>query len=306
MKTRCFYIRLLLTFLLFSCVESPFEPNSNFDNDIILFYTREINSFFSSIYTIDLNGNNLNFITKGNVSYPIWYHGKNKIIYLDHGNLDLVFKDFLISSDQDCRIHINYNMIFPRFSRSLNCIVFSHRQGGISQIAEMDLATLLVRNIGSSPNHRINPVCSAVDNWIYYSEKKDSSYDIYRIKEDGSDLELMLSDPIYNFNTFSVSADGSLLVSPKYFVSMDQTEYDSYLVVFDIASKSVLYEIPFVGNGVALYSSLTYNNEYILFVNGIPNNFAIPRNIFRMRIDGKSLKQITFFENQLAVRPLAW
>ena len=103
-----------------------------------------------------------------------------------------------------------------------------------------------------------------------------------------------------------MSANGEFLVTPKYLQSSDKTEYESYINIYDIKNRTVLHEIPFVKKGIALYSSLTYDNKYVLFVNGYPDNYSLPRNVFRVTIDGKDLNQITFFENQLAIRPLTW
>ncbi len=301
-----YFITMLLTALLFSCDKSPSEPEPDVENETILFYALEPESPFSSIYTIGLDGSDLTLIDRGMCSYPVWYNDKNTILYLNHGNYQLVFKDLKHQYAQDSIVHLNDNILFLRYARSFNSIVFSHWQAGISQIARMDLETFNVMTVDSSTNDRKNPVCNRVDNWIYFSQYNGSSYGICRIYYDGSNFETILCDSSYDFTTFSVSADGNLLVSPRYRIRPEQSTYESYIVVFDLKSRSVLYEIPFEGTGVALYSSLTFDDKYILFVNGIPDNYTTPRNIFRMEIDGSNLEQITFFENRLAVRPLTW
>lgn len=299
---------LLIGITIISCDKIPTDPDPDpiVNNETVLFYTREMDSSSSSIYTMDLDGKNLRLKTRGTCSYPVWYNEKSSILYFDHGDYALIIQDLEDPFAIDSLIHIHKNMIFPRYSKILNSLIFSHRDYGISQIAKLDLKTFAVTNIDTSGTEKVNPVCSLVDDWIYFSEFNGTSYDIYRMKDNGTNRETILTDPNFNYNVFSVSADGTLLVTPKYLQSADNTEYESYLVVYDLKNKSILHEIPFVEKGIALYASLTFDNKYILFVNGYPNNFNKSRNIFRINIDGTNLEQITFFENQLAIRPLSW
>jgi Tol biopolymer transport system component len=305
-KQLCIFI--LVGLILVSCDKGPTDPGPEpvIDNDLILFYTRDMNSSLSSIYSADLEGDHLTLRAKGPCSYPLWYNDKQSILYLNHESLDLVTQNLENPYALDSLLHVKKNMIFPRYSKALDCLVFSHRDNGVSQIAQLDLKTLSINNIGVALKDRVNPVCSQIDNWIYYAEHNGTSYDIYRMKNDGLNPEIILADPHFNYNTFSVSANGDLLVTPKYLQSTDKTEYESYIVVYDLKNRFVLHEIPFAGKGIALYSSFTYDNKYIFFINGYPYDFSQPRNIFRVDIDGKNMDQITFFENQLAIRPLAW
>ncbi|MBD3373606.1 hypothetical protein GF406_01100 [candidate division KSB1 bacterium] len=62
MKSFVRHIVLVLIMLFISCAENPAEPEPEIKNETILFYTREMNSRFSSIYTVDLDGSNLSLI----------------------------------------------------------------------------------------------------------------------------------------------------------------------------------------------------------------------------------------------------
>jgi Tol biopolymer transport system component len=306
MKSFVRHIVLVLIMLFISCAENPAEPEPEIKNETILFYTREMNSRFSSIYTVDLDGSNLSLIARDMCSYPIWFNDKNWILYLNHKNYELVFKDLSQPYAPDSVVQIHNNILFPHYSRLSQSIVFSHRPDRTSQIAKMDLNTFTVTHIDSSTYDRINPVCSQVDNWIYFSQYTGLSYDICRMYDDGSNFEPVLCDSVYEYKTFSVSADGELLVTPKYRICSNDNEYESYIVVFDLTTRSTCHEIPFTGEGIALYASVTRDKKYLLFVNGVPDKYLIPRNIYKIKIGGSDLTQITFFQDQLAIRPLAW
>ena len=88
-----------------------------------------------------------------------------------------------------------------------------------------------------SPYDERNPVTSNNDDWIYFSTNIGGTFDIYKMQKNGENYQEILTDDQKNFNTFSVSYDGKLLVSPRY------ADHEGDIIVYDLITKSIVHEI---------------------------------------------------------------
>lgn len=270
-------------------------------NKEVLFYKTDMLTNQTNIFLMDFDGNDIRQLTNGNNAYPVWYQNKSKILYLDTNNHNLMSRENKNNNSNDLILtHYNENMILIYYSRVLNKLLYSYYQGGLSRIGAMDLATYSVETVTKMPYDERSPVTSAFDDKIYFLTKRDNTSDIYRMQIDGSGYEPILTDDNYNFSNFSVSADGHFIVTPKY------NDSSSYIIVYNILSSKVEQQIDVSQHGIPLYPSLTYDNQYIFFVFGIPNDYTTPRNIYRVCVDGSNLTQLTFFTSASASRPLTW
>lgn len=271
-------------------------------NPQILFYSFPINSSMREIYAIDIDGQNLTLIAGGRSCYPIWFDGKSKIIYQNLDNYSLMLKNLANPLARDSLITpYNENIMFLRYSTVLDCFFFSYYdQNGLSRIGKMDTQTFTIQPINDPVYDERYPVPGSVDDWIYFSTNPSGTFNIYRMKSDGAQSQFVLGDSFYNYNTFSLSADGKFLVTPKY------NDQQSYIVLYNLERKGIKLELDLSNYGTALYTSLTSDNKYILFVFGKPNDYTVSRNLFRINSDGTNLTQLTFFRQTICGRPLHW
>lgn len=294
-----YFVIIIFTFIACKKQLTSHDDTSIQENYTILFYGVPIDTDIKQIFTTDIDGGNPELI----VDYgqlPVWYDNKLKILYMDKRYYQIKLKVLQDTTSTDSILMTyNENLDFMRYSKSLNCLLFQFKKEGRYRIAKIDLNTLILQDISVPPYDEIYPNTSEFDDWIYFSTKLNDTWDIYRMKIDRSHYQPILQDPNYNYNTFSVIADGNYIVSPKY------NNGESYIVIYDIQSQKeeVIYKSNY---DKALYTTFTRDNQYILFLIGIPYNYTTPRNIYRINKDGSNLKQLTYFENTLADRPLTW
>ncbi|RJP61568.1 MAG: hypothetical protein C4543_03165 [Ignavibacteriales bacterium] len=302
-------ISILFLLLLLGCSDSVTDIEDNLKNEIVLFYGYEMDSEIISIYTMNTDGSNLKTIYTGSRSYPTWFEYEKSIITISRPNYSGGVYDYNLEKLEivDNQIvstivksNIDKNVLFLRYSQRHNSIFCSYYEDAISKIGCFDLSTNSLFEVSSTNYDQRNPVFSNVDDWIYFSTRIDETYDIYRMKKDGSQYQPVLIDPVYDLTTFSVSYDGSLLVTSRY------NSVNSYLTVYDIQNSEIVIDIDVSRFGMALYPNFTKDNNKILFVNGTPNNYNVARNIHIVDVDGKNHSQLTYFQNQIINRPLSW
>jgi hypothetical protein len=271
-------------------------------NPQILFYSFPINSATREIYTIDIDGQNLSLIAGGRSCYPIWFDGKSKIVYQDLDSYSLMMKNLANTLARDSLITpYDENIMFLRYSTALNCFFFSYYdQHGLSRIGKMDTQIFTLQPINDPIYDERYPVPSPIDDWIYFSTNPSGTFNIYRMKSNGSQHQFVLGDSLYNYHTFSLSSDGKFLVTPMY------NDQQSYIVLYNLERNIIKLELDLSNYGTALYTSLTSDYKYILFVFGKPNDYTISRNLFRINSDGTNLTQLTFFRQTICGRPLHW
>ncbi len=121
-----------------------------------------------------------------------------------------------------------------------------------------------------------------------------------KVSKDGTSLEVVLQDNEYELSTFDISKNSEFLVVSRY------NQSKSYLTVYELKTKSILYNIDVTNLGRGLYPSFISDSKKILFVNGIPYDYSTPRNIYIVDINGNNLTQLTFADDYLYFRPLNW
>ena len=277
--------------------------NTDSYNAEILFYGVSMLSNDANLFIVDFNGNEIKQITQGNCRYPVWFNNKQSVLYLDVSNHYLMLKPLNSNNTADEFLtKYDKNIIFLRYSKQLNSLLYCYLENNQSHLGVMDLNNFEALDIGRHEYDERNPVTNNVDDWIYFLTKRGDTFDIYRTKMDGESYEPVLVDNNFDFGNFSISADGQYLVTPK------SNAQKATVVIYNIATKQIEEEINVNCHepGEPLYTSLSYDNQFIFFVVGVPNVYSIPRNIYRMKIDGSNLTQLTSYDNLVASRPLAW
>lgn len=304
------YLIVFFVILSFSSCSNIITDSQNSTNeDLVLFYVIDNDSDSISVYTILSDGSQQKLIEKGERRYPAWYEYPSKIItikrFMDSEHSRYQYDlDLLSLSDDDLLFQTLEadveNISFLKYSQTLNSILYSFSDYGISRIGRINLQSKNITKYNTRQYDERNPVCSEVDDWIYFSTKRDTTFDIYKMKKDGSEYQPVIIDQVFDLTTFSVSTDGELLVASRY------NDQYSYLTVYNLDNNEIIQNIDASEFSMALYPSFTKDNKRILFNNGIPYDYSTTRNIHIMNIDGSNYKQLTFFENFLTARPLAW
>jgi Tol biopolymer transport system component len=253
------------------------------DNSII-YYDEE-----SNIYLQTDNSDQSSVILNG--FYPFWMNSKSQIAYHSPDNYHLHIADA-----STYQIVKTYNIsgfgtfYFGRFSIQLNLFLFTvdhHGQPAVGLMDQYGNIEIVTREYPIA-----NPVASGIDNWIYYLNKKDGTYDIYRMKSDQSFDESITNSKDAKYSYCSVSYDGKYIVTPKH-----EGEFH-YLAVIETQTKNErtidLTDLEVIG-----YPSFSRDNEYIYFTGG--------RNIdiHRIKFDGSDLKNLTKNNDRLR-RALSW
>jgi len=292
------FIFFIFILICISCEINSVTPGFNSQSGKILFYAiHRDNPSYIRIYVLDGDGDRLTLIKEGFSSYPTWMLDKGAIAYQDLGDQIIKVKydeDGFSSEDSLC----SYGMgiTFIRYSEPLDCFLCQNQ----TQIFLLYPSTSETIALMDTYDTAKNPVTSQNGKWIYFSTDITGTFDIYRVDTNGKNYQKVLSDNINNLHTFSISADGKILVSPRYSGSKGD------IILYDLIRKQIIKTFrPFIP-GIALYTSLSHDNRYIYFVNGIPDDYDTPRNVYRLEIENSELIQLTDFDNYLACRPLAW
>ncbi len=296
-------IAACIALLQTGCIENPFAPIFDFGSseDLVLFYAISMeNNEDIGIYITDPGSQSAKLILQGPYGYPIWKDLKHKIAYQNLANYSIEIRslDGEIGPVSEC-VYYPHNVLFMHFSAMLSSYLFSSQDGGMSGIAAMDRDGENFRKISQSIYPEANPVISQFGQWIYFTRKLNGFHGIYRMDQNGENCREILSCRA-NLNTFSVSYDGSLIVSPRY------VENEGDIIVVDLESNQILHEISPSVPGIPLYTSFSSDNRTVYFVNGFQNDYSKPRNLYRVDIDGSNLEQLTHFTDKIASRPLAW
>ncbi len=308
-QMKVYYFAIMLLFLI-ACKENSTELNEEIIPQSVLYYGFNTYSDSSSIYTMNLDGTNVNQIFRGQKRYPTWYDYPNKIIVVSKEynfvtyevkySLEL-FDITSDSSDVEILMEDIGNVLYLKYSKMHNAVLFSYRDmSGISRIGYYDLFSNEMKKLPSNLNGAKIPIWSELDNWIYFIAQENSTQDIYRVTKEGLDYQSFIVDDDYNLSTFAINNNSDLLVASRY------NENSSFITVYDLNDKSILYNIDMSEYGYALYPSFTSDNNKILFVNGMLNNYLVSRNIHIMNIDGTNKEQLTYQENFVLSRPLNW
>jgi hypothetical protein len=260
--------------------QSDPQPDSR-----LLFYNLD-----REIYTITNNQDQPEYIFNG--AYPIWLDSKSQIGFHSPFNNDYYVYD--IDKDDTVRTYdITKHGGFSngRFSEYLNKFLFSFELDGQPSIILMDLSG----NIETiSLDYPIkNPVCSGVDDWIYFLNFIDGTGDVSRMKSDGSEIEHFTSSADFIYSNFSVSHDGNFIAVPKW-----NESYHS-IAIIDTRTKQER-SIDLTNLNLVGYTSFSKDNKYIYFTGG--DN----RDLYRINFDGSNLQQYTDSSSEYYYRPLSW
>lgn len=264
----------------------------------VLFYTIDKQKSPRKICTMKSDAHLINILEEGNKMYPVWAPQDDYIFYVDLDNLSIAKRN-LINGEVEHIYQIDRPILFLRYFPAQDLFLVSYEAwSGNNQIGAIDYHNNQFYELSSLDADEYNPTCSEVDDWIYFSRTNNGTADIFRRKLDGSSEEEVYIDPEFNLSTFSVSADGKFLITPKY------RNGKGYIVFYDINRHRIIHELDLPVEGHPMYASLSKDNRAIFFVNGTPYNYTEPRNIYRMGLDKTQLFQMTTFTDQLASRPL--
>ena len=226
---------------------------------------------------------------------------QGKLLWVDTQNKSLVYKEVADSAGQTTKMtDLIDNIMFLRFGENLNSFLFSIYDNGISQIAKMDLDIFEITKISDGPSDERLPMCNEADDWIYFSSKKGDTFDINRMKVDGSNVEPIIVEDDFDVTTFSINKSGTCIVASKY------NDQQSSIIIWDVLRQKILYQLDTTDMGRGLFPSFSSDEKYILFTDGIPDNSATPRNLFIMNFYCINISQITNFEDMICARPVAW
>ncbi len=299
----------MMVFLL-ACEENVTELAEEVATQSVLYYGFNTYSDSAAIYTMNQDGTNVKEIFRGQKRYPTWYNYPNEILVVSREynfvtyDLKYSLELFDVNSDStDGKILVEDigNVLFLRYSQMHNSVLFSYRDMyGISRIGYYNLFLNELKELPSNSYGAKIPIWSENEDWIYFITLENSTQDIYRVNKDGMNYQSFIIDDEFNLSTFEISNNSELLVASRY------NENSSFITIYNLKDKSILYNIDMSEFGFALYPSFSADNNKILFVNGEPNNYSVARNIHIMNLDGTSKEQLTFEENYVLSRPLNW
>ena len=304
------YILAMMVVFLLACEENVTELTEDVATQSVLYYGFNTYSDSAAIYTMNQDGTNVKDIFRGQKRYPTWYNYPNEILVVSREynfvtyDLKYSLELFDVNSDStDGKILVEDigNVLFLRYSKIHNSVLFSYRDMyGISRIGYYNLFLNEMKELPSNSYGAKIPIWSENEDWIYFITQENSTQDIYRVNKEGINYQSFIVDDEFNLSTFEISNNSELLVASRY------NENSSFITIYNLKDKSILYNIDMSEFGFALYPSFSADNNKILFVNGEPNNYSVARNIHIMKLDGTSKEQLTFEENYVLSRPLNW
>lgn len=252
-------------------------------NNYVLVYTSNFESYYMKEDGTELT----KFADLGS---PVWMNNK-KSIALQNGSQINVYKfsDFSLEKTINFNASVNgFSLWYSPYSQQFMFTSGGSNYFGIGVVDQSGNVNVISKNYDIG-----NPVMSAADNWMYYLNKEDGTWDIHRMKSDGSNDEPITTQASAFYGNFGVSYDGTLLVAPK----IDGAK--NYLSIIKTADKSEsLIDVTNVGQLIG-YTTITKDNQYIYFT------ATSNRNIFRIKIDGTDLQQLTFSTNTFH-RAMTW
>ncbi len=266
----------------------------------VLFYTfpRDKSSF--EICRMNSSVIGYDVINYGYGLYPDWSQDGEYVYYVDY-SMNAIMKKAVYDQGASAEVvhYLQKQMDFLKYNKQLGVFTGQYKDySGNSRLAAVDVESgefIELSAPGEIGSRQI--AFSEVDDWIYYSAVVDGTKDIYRKKLDGSEVEPVYEDPNYNLTTFNISVDGRFLITPKF------KNGKGYIVFYDIRRRSIIHELFLPVDGFPLYACLSRDNKAVFFVNG-EISYDVPRNIYRMALDGTQLFQLTRFTDKLANRPL--
>ncbi len=285
MKNFTFVILLMIICqIIFSCSNLSTVPSKNVLDNRIIFFDGNKNIYISDEFITNID-------TFASGGFPIWINSKSKVGFQSASNffyyiLDMETKDTL----QIYNISGYGTFTFGRYSEVLDVFAFVVNYHGQLSLAIMD-AEGNIKII--TREYRIgNPTFSGSDDWLYYFQEKDGTFDINRMKIDGSQDEALTNEQDFAYGNFSVSFDGKYVVAPK------RTDELKYIAVINTSTKDErlidMTELNSLG-----YTTLSKDNKYIYCASGSPSN------LYRINFDGTELLQLTD-NDVIYYRPLVW
>ncbi len=264
----------------------------------VLFYTIDKQKSPRKICKMKSDAHYIDIIAEGNMIYPVWSPEEDYIFYVDIDHLAIAKRN-LITDEVEHIYQIDRNIMFLRYFPVRDMFLVSYQEEGLHKIGAIDYHLNTFIELTAAGADEYNPTTSETDDWIYYSKMNNGTADIYRRKLDNPSLEEeVYIDPEFNLASFSVSADGKFLITPKYFNGK------GFVVFYDINRQEIIHELELPVEGHPLYATLSKDNKAIFFVNGTPYNYSEPRQLYRMGLDRTQLLKMTSFTDQLAIRPL--
>ncbi len=235
--------------------------------------------------------------------YPIWTDEQRSGFVFLRGRDELCRYD--LSTHRVTTLNflgVNANFLF--YAPLLNRILFDYKYFGDYsypwQLGSVDTEGQAFHTILNDTTKKKYPATPSNSDWIYYHVNHGGTFQIYRIKHDGSQNQPVISG---NFHCEFPSFDrpGQRMVFSK--ISLDST-YRA-VVIHDMATGQE-NEINVTELGQATYPVFTYDGTSIIF-SVIVGPEHRDRQLFRYHISTGRLEQITFGHAYYwYARPIFW
>ena len=222
---------VFICYLIISC-DNPIRNEESQIYEILFVSDRSRNN---QIYLMDMYGSNVRRLTHDSLDYyhPQFSPDDSKILFYskEEGDGEI----YIMDTDGDNLINLSNsigNDMVPQFSPVGNKIVFTSDRDGNKEIYIMNNdgteQTRLTNNSYTDHSPQFSPDGNEI---VFYSIMTEETYDIFKIKSDGSNLECLTKEkqhftlqsfiPDYSYNAFDVtprfSPDGLNIVFVPYF-----------------------------------------------------------------------------------------
>ena len=253
-------------------------------NPALVFYSLD-----QKIYMTSENDLKLKMIGSG--GYPIWLNSKLVLGY--HSTDNFYYHIYDIANNQILKSYpiSGYGTFtFGRYSEYLDVFAFSVNHHGLPALAIMDIEGNIRIIKRTYPLY--NPAFSGVDDWMYYLNQADGSFDIFRMKLQNEIEESIAVDTDFRYGNFSVSYDGRYLVAPKL-----KDNFHLIAVINTDTREERIIDLSYLG--LVGHLSFSKDMRYIFFTGGTQ------RDAFRLNFDGSGLTNLTKGATT-SNRPMAW
>ncbi len=235
--------------------------------------------------------------------YPIWTDDqRNSFVFL-RGRDELCRFD-LSTHRVTTLTYLGVNANFLFYAPVLERILFDYKYYGDYsypwQLASVNLNGQDFHDILNDNTKKKYPATPPNSDWIYYHVNHNGTFQIYRVKHDGSQNQPVISGDFHcEFPSFD--RNGQRMVFSK--ISLDST-YKA-VVIHDLYTNQEK-EINVTELGQATYPAFTYDGQSVIF-SVIVGPDHQDRQLLRYHIETGNLKQITFGHAYFwYARPIFW
>ena len=241
----------------------------------------------NEIYSMDLAGTELQQLTFNSTSdtSPSWSPNGMQIAF--QGNRLGVDGIYLINSDgsnERALVVDGFVNQLPAFAPDGQGIYFASNRGGSTQeIHHLDLNTFVITQITNSAGayDNVSPAVSPGSDYVYFNTTFSGNDDIARIRKDGSDFSVIVTDPNSDLEP-AISRDGTMLL----FTADRDGNQEIYMAQPD-GLNQINFSSDGGNDGAAAFSP---DGRQIVFASDRPIS---DQEIYTISMDGTGLTQLT-------------